>query len=171
MNMVVLVGDSLSGKTVFAHVGCRIEVPMNVFRSTQAEVFYFDSTGKVIVVPGTASDEVLSQVCDNADGVMILYTKKQGVPSALKWLRRLENTVSNLRSVPMLICHHKQVHAGTSFDRRHTNMLTRYANAEHADTSVRYTAGTVDCFNRVFTRIRRQHPSPLVLREGAHTPH
>jgi GTPase SAR1 family protein len=169
MTQVVIVGDSRVGKTSFAHIACNHELPLNIFRSTEVETFYLHGTetiATISVVPGTALDDILGCVCNGSDAIIVLYDSSKSIYTAKRWLARIERIISGVYQIPVMICSHSLRTSPCVHDRRISSVLMQYRNAEHACTATRRPAGIVDCVNRIVTKVRSQHPSPLERRCG-----
>jgi hypothetical protein len=151
---IVILGDSMVGKTVFAHIATGMPVPLNIYKSTQLEYFMLYGTctsAEIVVVPGTADKDTISRGCKDATGIIVLY--KDYVCAARRWLGRV---VPPSTAVPILLCSYRSTIAA---GRRVHETLQAYTTAEHA--SICHSIGIVDCVNRIVTRARRDLASPL----------
>ena len=169
MTKIVVVGDSHTGKSTFAHVACGIPIPHNMFRSTNTETYYCYGTEtrtEITVVPGEALDDRLASACEGAEGIIALYNYEDSIHSAQRWLRRVGCAMGGIQQVPIIICQHKHTRLYTRHDRRLVEVLQRYPLAEHTNTSIEVAHGIQDCVNRLITHIRRRHPSPLARHSG-----
>lgn len=167
MTQLVIVGDSRVGKTSFAHIACSHELPRNIFRSTEVETFYLhglDTTATLLVVPGDTLDDVLSCVCNGSDAIIVLYDSTKSIYTAKRWLNRIHRMIDGVHRIPLMICSHSIRTRPCVHDRRVSDVLQQYPNAEHTCTSIGRTAGIVDCVNRMITKVRSGHPSPLARR-------
>jgi hypothetical protein len=167
MTKVVVVGDSRVGKTGFAHIACSHDLPLNLFRSTEVETFYLhgvDTTATLSVVPGNALDDVLSCVCNGSDAIIALYDSRKSVYTAKRWLNRIERMIDGVHRVPIMICSHSIHTSPCVHDRRLSDVLQQYPCAEHTCTATGRSVGIVDCVNRIVTKVRSRHPSPLERR-------
>ena len=162
MNKVVLVGDDQVGKTTFAHIACMHSVPLNLYRSTDNESYFLHgehNSTELVVVYSRVTNTQLVNIVAGAEGIIVLYDVD--IYSAKRWLRRLANCMQGVYKVPVLICKHKSAQSHGRHDRRLSETLAQYHNAEHTHTSKDRATGIQDCMNRVITKIRRNLPSPL----------
>lgn len=166
MTKIVVVGDSGVGKTTFMHLAATGAVPQNVFRSTDIELFRPIRDASFLVVNGGILDVDLQRICTGADGILVLYRCGTSVHVAKRWLTRLNRTMVNVARVPVIICCHTDGSNEASNMNIHL-LLRGYPRAEHTLTSVARPAGIQDCVNRVVLRARRDHPSPLAVRQRA----
>ena len=150
-----MMGDSRVGKTEFAVLATTGHVPLNVYASTQLEVFQLRGTctvADIVVVPGKADNAMLAEATEGATGIIVLYTNS--IYSARRWLVRVPGS----ERVPILICSHNN---RMPPDRRVRDTLGLYITAEHTCTSSLLVTGMKDCVNRIVCRARKDIPSPL----------
>ena len=158
MTRIIVVGDSLAGKSTMFRAVTLGQVPHNVFRSTTVEQFVPVPHAHFVVLPGHACDTQLRELADGADAVVVVYHVQAGVRSASKWLLRLAAVVHNLYRVPLLICCFGGRRASGSVLQ---SLLCRYPRAEHVDICMDRISGIADSVNRIVYRVRRECPSPL----------
>ena len=165
MTKIVVVGDSHVGKTTFAHVACKIAIPLNVFRSTVTEVYYWhgnDSTAELHVVPGFTDAGMLKESCLSAEGIVVLYDCRESIHAAKKWLRQIAGVCAGVHEVPIMVCQHKYNQRNAKkHERRLSEFLLHYEKAEHTHTTITNPVGIQDCVNRIIKHVRRNLPSPL----------
>lgn len=160
MTRIIVVGDSLAGKTKMLQLATTGCVPYNVFRSTQVEEYEPIAGATFCVAPGGITDANLQQLCVGADGLVVVYRSSSSINAGKRWLRRIRRLVSGVARVPVLIC----CNGSERVDRRRlSDVLREYPMAEHTHISESSLCGTRDCINRIVYRIRRGAPSPLVL--------
>ena len=163
MTQILVVGDSLVGKTNFMYHVTTGTVPINVFRSVSPEYFRPLRDANFIVAPGQIMDTQLQRLADGVDGIMVLYNEGSTIMSAKRWLLRLRRLMVGVEKAPILVCCHGDVGASENLNGR-LDLLRAYPLAEHTYTSVSRRVGMIDCINRITCRARREHPSPLAVR-------
>ena len=164
MTRVLVMGDSGTGKTAFMIAATGKSVPYNVFRSTQIETFFM-CNAKFEVVPGTCGMSALREVCDGADGIIVIC--KQGYSThARAWLRKIESITNDELHVPIIICGHGK-NTACDIGEEGVRLLRRYPNSEYAFTCDAWPEGIKDCANRIVHRIRRAPTTPIRCSTGS----
>lgn len=165
MTRVLVVGDSLAGKTKMLQLATAGHIPYNVFRSTQIEEYEPISGATFYVVPGGITDANLQQLCVGVDGVVVVYASTSSICAAKRWLTRISRLAEGVHRVPVLICcsGYDRDSMPPLPDARLSNLLRRYPFSEHTYLVNTSLCGTRDCINRIVCRIRRESPSPLAI--------
>jgi hypothetical protein len=175
MTQVAVMGDAHVGKTWWMLVACGQRPPLNVFRSQHIEAYDIGSA-TFVVAPGQILDCDLQEACAGSDALLVLYDASKSVRTARRWLRRVNRMLNGLARIPIIICRHgasahddaytMEVGPGMHDESIVKALLREYPNAEHTSTTWNHACGIIDCANRLITRSRRDHPSPLSEADG-----
>ena len=160
MTRIIVVGDSLAGKTKMLQLATIGHIRHNVFRSTQIEEYEPIAGATFCGAPGGITDANLQQLCVGADGLVVVYRSSSSINAGQRWLRRMRRLVSGTARVPVLICCNGSEQLSCH---RLCSVLREYPMAEHTHISETDICGTRDCINRIVYRVRRESPSPLVI--------
>lgn len=165
MTRVIVVGDSLSGKTKMLQLATMGRIPHDVFRSTQIEEYMPIAGATFCVAPGGITDHNLQQLCAGADGLVVVYRSDASIYAGRRWLKRISRLVEGSTRVPVLICCLGSASSCSPQEAgRHLGAVLReYPMAEHTQLTETSLCGTKDCVNRIVYRIRKAPPSPLVI--------
>lgn len=158
MSKIAVLGDSGVGKTTWLY-SMTGQVPLNVYRSTQTEIFYFTETKPhvpFVGVHGHADDAHVAHMCAGCDGAIVLYRHPH---TPLAWLTRLQQLFPGeiTSNFPIIVC----CHGTTCSNDTPLRWRRWFPSAEHYYTCKDNRMSILDCANRIIFRSRHMVASPL----------